>query len=74
MNEQFKFPFKKKEDEEKAIGKTFEGEIPTPEDDEELTKAEGGKPTSSEKIRKAAEKASDEVLGRQKGDKEKREN
>lgn len=64
MNEQFKFPFKKQEELEEAEGKMFEGEIPTIEDDEALTIAEGGKPTSQEKNRQAAKKVFDTVLGR----------
>ena len=57
MNEQYKLPFKKEEDEEKMIGKTFKGRMSTPEKDEELTKLEGGKPTSEEKNRQAAQQA-----------------
>ncbi len=64
MNEQLKFPFKKQEELEEVEGKTFKGEIPTKEDDEALTIAEGGKPTSQERNRQAAKKAFDTVLGR----------
>ena len=74
MNEQIKFPFKRKEEEEKLIGRMFGGRMSTPEEDEELTESEGGKPTSPEKIKKAREEALDEILGRQKENKEQREN
>ncbi|OGZ33944.1 MAG: hypothetical protein A2Y98_00520 [Candidatus Portnoybacteria bacterium RBG_19FT_COMBO_36_7] len=57
MNEQYKFPFKKEEDEKKMIGKTFKGRLPTPEEDEELTGLEGGVPISKEKKDKAAKEA-----------------
>ena len=63
MNEQLKFPFKKQEELEEAEGKMLKGKIPTKEDDEQLTIAEGGKTTSQEKNRQAAKKAFDTVLG-----------
>jgi len=73
MNEQFKFPFKKREEAEEAEEKVFKGKMPTIEDDEALTIAEGGRLTSEEKNRQAAKKAIDTVLGR-KEEKDKDEN
>lgn len=64
MSEQIKFPFKKEEDEKQAYTKVFKGKMPTIEDDEELTKLEGGEPTSEQKIHKAKEKASQEFWER----------
>jgi len=73
MNEQFKFPFKKREEAEEAEEEVFKGKMPTIEDDEALTIAEGGRLTSEEKNRQAAKKAIDTVLGR-KEEKDKDEN
>ena len=73
MPEQFKFPFKEKEDKEKAASEVFKGRMPKPEEDEKLTIAEGGKPTSEEKNKQAAKKAHDEFWNRIK-DSEQRDN
>jgi len=73
MNEQFKFPFKKREEAEEAEEEVFKGKMPTIEDDEALTIVEGGRLTSEEKNRQAAKKAIDTVLGR-KEEKDKDEN
>ena len=73
MKEQLKFPFKKEEDEEKAASEVFKGRMPKPEEDEELTIAEGGKPTSEEKNKQAAKQAFDIIFDR-KNDKDKSEN
>jgi len=51
----------------------FKGKMPTIEDDEALTIAEGGRLTSEEKNRQAAKKAINTVLGR-KEEKDKDEN
>lgn len=74
--EQFKFPFKEKEDFEKVAGKVFKGRMPTLEEEEELTKQEGGKLTSEQKIKEAKEKAYQElekkgIIEKRKSDKEK---
>ncbi len=74
MPEQFKFPFKKKEEEEKAASEVFKGRMPTIEEDKELTTKEGGRLTSEEKNQQAAKEALDKILERGKEDKEKREN
>ncbi len=62
--EQFNFPFKEEAIPEEISLKMHKGRMPTIEEDEELTIIEGGRPVSKEGEKKAAEKALDEVLGK----------
>jgi len=54
----------KEEKFKKVIGKTFKGDMPTEEEDEEMTNLEGGKRITKEKNDVAAKKALDAVLGK----------
>jgi len=67
MPEQFAFPFKREEKSKKVVGKTSEDNMPTEDEDEEMTNLEGGKRVTKERNDAAAKKALDAVLGKDRG-------